>query len=333
MNIHILVTGASGFLGAQLTRRLSETDAQITALYNRNAPNAEMRSWPGVQWKQADLLDICAVDDLMQGIEEVYHCAALVTFNPARAKEITHTNTETTANVVNTALEAGVRKLVFISSVAALGRNINGKPISEETEWEESPLNSRYGISKQQAEMEVWRGVGEGLDAVVLNPGIILGIPLQDNGWKDGSGRLMQNAWDEFPFYTNGRTAFVDAEDVIAAAIGLMHSDVSAERFILSTGNIPYRDIFDHMADALNRKRPRFHAAPWVTGLIWRWFALQKMITGKSPLITKETAQHAQSSSVYQADKILKALPGFSYTPIETTIKRMAAAFLKQIPD
>lgn len=330
MTKHILVTGASGFLGAQLTRRLSESGDRITALYNRNGPNAVMQSWPGIQWKQADLLDICAVDDLMQGVDEVFHCAALVTFNPARAKEITHTNTETTANVVNAALAADVRKLVFISSVAALGRNVAGKPISEETEWEESPLNSKYGVSKQQAEMEVWRGVGEGLDAVVLNPGIILGIPYQDRGWDDGSGRLMRNAWEEFPFYTNGRTAFVDAEDVISAAIGLMRSDVSAERFILSAGNIAYRDVFDQMADALNRKRPRFHAAPWLTGLIWRWFAVAKMITGKSPLITKETAQHAQSVSIYNADKITRSLPGFTYTPIETTIKRMAAAFLKQ---
>jgi nucleoside-diphosphate-sugar epimerase len=239
-----------------------------------------------------------------------------------------HTNTEITGNIVNAALDAGVRKMVHISSVASLGRDGTGREITEEAQWEESGLNSAYALSKYGAEMEAWRGIGEGLDAVILNPGIILGEPLTQIGWKDGSARLMLTAWKEFPFFTDGITAFVDIRDVVRAALALMHSEVSGERFILSAGNFPFRDIFNLMADALGRRRPHIHAGAFATGLVWRWSALKAKFGGSKPLITKETARNAQAKSIYKADKIFGALPGFTYTPIEKTIADMAKVFL-----
>ena len=227
----ILVTGASGFAGSHLTHALSASGAPVRALYHRRPPDDEMSSWPGVSWMQADLLDIFAVAEAMAGIDEVYHLAAIVSFNPARKFQMIHTNTETTANIVNAALDAGVRRLLHVSSVAALGRNGSTKEITEEAQWEESGHNSGYAQSKQSAEMEVWRGIGEGLDAVIINPGIILGAPLQKAGWTDGAPRLMQTAWEEFPFYTNGISSFTDIADVVRAAIALMGSDISGERF------------------------------------------------------------------------------------------------------
>jgi nucleoside-diphosphate-sugar epimerase len=327
----ILITGASGFVGAHLTRALSESGARVRALYYRNEPTQEMRSWPGVEWLQADLLDIYDVDVVMEGILEIYHCAAIVSFNPARKEEMIHTNTEITANIANAAIDAGVRKLVHISSVASLGRNGTTKEITEEAQWEENSLNSGYGLSKYGSEMEVWRIIGEGLDAVILNPGIILGEPLSPQGWQDGSARLMQTAYKEFPFFTDGITGFVDINDVVGAAIKLMQSDVSAERFILSAGNFPFRDIFNHMADALGRRRPRFHAGAFATSLVWRWSALQSRLGLGKPIITKETARNAQLKSFYKADKIIGALPEFRYTPIEKTIARMAQRYLAEL--
>ena len=144
--------------------------------------------------------NVYTVAEIMEGITEVYHCAAIVSFNPARRRETIHVNSETTCNVVNAALNAGVHKLVHFSSVAALGRDGTTKEITEEAQWEESGLNSAYALGKYAAEMEVWRGIGEGLDAVILNPGIILGEPLNHVGWHDGAPRLMQTAWQEFPF-------------------------------------------------------------------------------------------------------------------------------------
>ncbi len=322
----IFVTGASGFVGAHLTKRLSQEGRPIRALYNSNAPTPAMQSWPGVQWQQADLLDIFAADEAMQSMTEVYHCAAIVSFNPARRKELIHANGEMASNIVNAALDAGVRKLIHISSVAALGRDGTGKEITEEAEWEESRHNSGYGLSKYAAEMEVWRGIGEGLEGAILNPGIILGEPLNPKSWSEGSARLMQVAYDEFPFYTDGITAFVDVHDVVKAAIGLMCSQVSGERFILSEGNRPFREIFTMMAAALGRKPPRIRANPAMSGLVWRASVLKAVFTGGTPTITKETARNAQTRSSYKSDKIFSALPAFAYTPMAETIERMAAA-------
>jgi dihydroflavonol-4-reductase len=289
-----------------------------------------MLAWAGVTWKKADLLDIYDVEEVLSGVAEIYHCAAIVSFNPARKDEIIHVNTEITANLVNAAIDADVRKMVHISSVASLGRTGSTKEITEEAQWEESNLNSGYAESKYGAEMEVWRIIGEGLDAVILNPGIILGEPLTPHGWDDGSARLMQTAYKEFPFYTDGVTAFVDVADVVRAAMDLMRSDVTAERFILSAGNFPFREIFDCMADTLGRRRPRFHAGSFATGLVWRWSALKRLFTGRSSVITRETARNAQIKSFYKADKITAALPQFAYTPMDATINRMAKAYLSQ---
>ncbi len=230
-------------------------------------------------------------------------------------------------NIVNAALDAGVRKLVHISSVAALGRDGTGKEITEEAEWEESRHNSGYGLSKYAAEMEVWRGIGEGLEGAILNPGIILGEPFNPKSWAEGSAKLMQVAQDEFPYYTDGITAFVDVQDVAKAAIGLMHSEVSGERFILSEGNRPFREIFTMMAQELGLKAPRIRANAAMSGLVWRASALKALFAGGTPTITKETARNAQTKSFYKADKILGALPGFGFTPMAKTITRMAAAF------
>jgi nucleoside-diphosphate-sugar epimerase len=290
-----------------------------------------MRAWPGVVWSQADLLDIYAADEVMEGITEVYNCAAIVSFNPKRKAEILHNNTAITCNVVDAALDAGVRKLVHISSVAALGRTDSAKEITEEAQWEESNINSAYGMSKYSAEMEVWRAIGEGLDAAILNPGIIMGEHIMASGWGDGSAKLMQVAWDEFPFYTKGINAFVDIADVVNAAVMLMDSPITAERFILSAGNFSYQQIFTYMAEALGRKVPAIHAGPALTGLVWRWEAIKGRIGNTSPTITRETARNAQTKCFYRNNKLTEMLPGFSYTPMQETIKRMSKAYVADV--
>lgn len=327
----VLVTGASGFVGAHLTKRLSEEGKALRALYNSSQPTPEMQSWPGVTWLKADLLDIFTADEVMDDVTEVYHCAAIVSFNPKRRQEVIHANTEIAANVTNAALQAGVRKLIHISSVAALGRDGSEKEINEEAQWEENRLNSGYALSKWGAEMEVWRGIGEGLNAAILNPGIILGEPLSPNGWSDGSPKLMQLAQDEFPFYTDGITSFVDVDDVVKAATALMAADISSQRFILSAGNHPFREVFSLMAKALGRKPPRIRANSLLTGLVWRASALKAVFTGRNATITRETARNAQAKSYYDGSKIVTALPGFKYTPIRATIEHMASAFAKQL--
>lgn len=322
----ILVTGASGFVGQHLVRQLSARGKTVRALYHRTPPDAALSALPGITWQACDLLDVTDAAAAIAGISDVYHCAAVVSFDPARKEEVLHHNIESTANLVNAALEQGIRKLVHVSSVASLGR-ADGitQSITEETEWEESKRNSVYALSKYYAEMEVWRGIGEDLDAVILNPGIILG----EGNWTKGSAKLMQVVADEFPFYTEGVNAFVDVADVVQIMQLLMDSTISAERFIVSAGDFAYRDIFTQMALTLGKKPPHIRASPLLTGLVWRWSMLKSRLRGAEPTITRETVRNAQTKCYYDNSKLLKALPAFTYTPMAATIGRMAAAFLK----
>ena len=319
----ILITGASGFLGQHLVRSLSAQGKQARALYNHHAPSAALTALPGITWQQCDLLDVYAVEEAMQGITDVYHCAAIISFSPHRHEEMLHFNTESTANIVNQALVQDIHKLVHLSSVAAIGRSGESKEITEEEEWGESKYNSAYGLSKYLAETEVWRAIGEGLNAVILNPGIILGA----GNWDEGAARLMKVAADEFPFYTNGVTSFVDVDDVVKAMCLLMDSDVADERFIISAGNFGFREVFTLMANALGKKPPHMHAGPFMTGLAWRWDTLRSKLTGAHPAITRETAASAVGTSIYNNKKLLSAFPSFAYTALPDTINKMARSF------
>ncbi len=322
----VLVTGGSGFLGRHLVRQLAAGGQAVRALYHHNAPSTEMQSLPGITWQQCDLLDVFDVEAAMEGITDIYHCAAIVSFSPSMAETMLHFNPESTANIVNEAITQGIRKLVYVSSVAALGRSSAAKEVTEEQEWGESSYSSAYGLSKYLAENEVWRGIGEGLNAVIINPSVILGA----GDWHTGSPQLITLADKEFPFYTNGVNGWVDVNDVVSIMVQLMNSDIESERFIVSSGNHSYREVFYLMADALGKKPPSFRAGPFVTAMAWRMGALLHRITGKSPVITRETAHTAQSIVHYNNSKLLEAFPTFHYTPLQETISHMAGAFRKR---
>ena len=319
----VLVTGASGFLGQHLVRQLAAQNVPIRALYHNSKPNEALRQLPNVTWVQCDLLDVLAVAEVFKGIEEVYHCAAKVSFETADKYLIQKVNADSTANVVNAALDAPIRKLLFVSSIATLGRGNLEKPLTENDFWEESKNNTAYARSKYLSEMEVWRAMAEGLNAVIVNPAVILGA----GNWEQGSARLMKVVDNEFPFYTEGVNGWVDVKDVVKAMIVLMKSDICEERFILCEGNHSYKEIFTLMANALGKKPPHIKAPKWATGLLWRWNALRKFFTGKSATVTKETTRTAQVKCYYNNEKLLKALPEFSYTPISETIRGMAKMY------
>jgi dihydroflavonol-4-reductase len=324
----VLVTGASGFIGQHLVRFLSSRGEHVRALYNNNPPSASLRDLPNVDWNKYDLLDVYDVTEAMYEVTEVYHCAARVSFDPAHRDEMLHFNVESTANIVNQALEQDIRKLVYVSSIAALGRATeSGLEINEDVEWEESKHNSVYSQSKYLAEMEVWRGIGEGLNAAIINPAPILG----EGNWQEGSARLMKVVYGEFPFYTEGITAWVDVKDVVEAMYLLMKSDVHSERFILSVGNHAYKEVFTLMANALNKKPPHIKATPFMSGIVWRFNALKNALTGKTVTLTKETAATAQRKNYYSNSKFTGFFPSFAYTPLPETILRMADAFLKDV--
>jgi nucleoside-diphosphate-sugar epimerase len=185
--------------------------------------------------------------------------------------------------------------------------------------WSEETSNSEYGKTKYLAEMEVWRGIGEGLDAVIVNPVIILG----SGDWNGGSSGIFKSAYNSFPWYTNGASGFVDVKDVTTAMTALMKSDISAQRFIISGHNTPYRTIFNLIADAFKVPRPHKRVTPLLASIVWRLEAVKALFTGSSPLLTKETTLTAQAVVNFDNTKLLKALPHFSYTPLENTITRV----------
>ncbi len=319
----ILVTGASGFLGQHLLQVLAQQPIPVKGLYHSRKPDI---TYPNLSWQACDLLDIFAVEEALQGITHVYHCAAIVSFDPDKSRQIVQENVAGTANLVNAALEAGIEKLVHVSSVASLGRSAaaNGSQIDEETYWEEHKNNSAYAESKYLAEMEVWRGMAEGLNAAIVNPGVILG----EGDWSKGSARLVQIVYDEFPWFTEGVNSWVDVKDVAEAMVMLMNSQVSDERYIISNGNYPYREVFSDIAVALNRKPPFKKASAWMTEIVWRAEVLKSRLANKEITISKESARTAQSKYYYNNNKFLQQFPSFRYRPLAETIQRIAKAFL-----
>lgn len=324
----ILVTGASGFLGNHLLQSLVEKRVPVRALYNSRKPDTDL---PGITWRRCDMLDIFSLEEALEEITQVYHCAAIVSFDSRDHAKMIRDNVAATANLVNALLEKDTARLVHVSSVAALGRttghgNSGATMITEETHWEESRLNSAYARSKFLSEMEVWRGIAEGLNAVIVNPSIILG----EGDWSKGSAHLMEIVYREFPWYTEGINGWVDVKDVADAMVLLMNSGLEEERFILNAGNYPYREVFTHMAEALKRKPPHRRSGKWMTELVWRLMVIKSRITGRQSTITRETARTAQSRHLYDNRKFLEKFPSFTYRPLPRTIERMAASFLQQ---
>ena len=324
----IFITGASGLLGSYLIRDLLKKQVQIVALYRKEKCNLLTDEEVGkVEWVQGDILDVDVLLQAMDGCSQVFHCAGLVSFNPSRAKDLMKVNVEGTSNIVNAALELGIEKFLHVSSVAAIGRKRNNQTVHEALKWDEEANPSVYGKSKYLGEMEVWRGVGEGLHAVIVNPVIILG----KGDWNDGSCATFKNAYNEFPWYTEGVSGFVDAADVSSAMIGLMESEIGGERFIISGENLTYREVFNMMADGFGKKQPRLKVSPLLAELVWRLVKIKSSITGEEPLLTKETAETAQQKVYFDHSKLLNALPGFQFTPLRQTIQDACYYYIEKL--
>jgi nucleoside-diphosphate-sugar epimerase len=321
----VLVTGGTGLLGTHLILALHQRGMAVKALYRSHIPEVVKDK---AYWVQGDILDVIALEKAMQDITHVYHVAGLVSFHK-KDKALLHSiNVEGTANVVNACLEASVQKLVHVSSVAALGRIRKNALINESMNWTEETSNSEYGKTKYLAELEVWRGVGEGLNAVAVNPTIIIG---EHGDWSKGSMQIFHSIYNGFPYFSMGQTGFVDANDVASAMIALMESDINGQRFIISAEDMVYRDFFCMVADAFGKKRPTQQITPFKAALAWRIFKIKSLFTGKSPLVTKETAATSLAKVSFDNSKLLKALPDFHYQKVEASVQRICEALKNQV--
>lgn len=320
----ILVTGGTGLVGSHLIQQLVQEGKSVRALYRSSVPQT-LANLNGIEWVKGDILDTSTLWEAMESIEQVYHCAAIVSFHPAQKKLLNKTNIEGTANVVNACISQGVKKLLFVSSVAALGRIREDQPIDETMNWTPETSNSEYGKTKFMAEMEVWRGMGEGLNIAIVNPVIILGA----GNWDSGSSGIFKSVYNEFPWYTEGISGFVDVRDLVRAMVTIMQSQVSGERFIISGENRTYREIFTMIANEFGKTPPHKKVTPLMAEIVWRLEALKAKFSGKNPLLTKETARTAQAKVNFNNTGFLKKFPEFSYTPMEQSIHRICAEILK----
>lgn len=321
----ILVTGGAGLVGNELIKQLLAQGKTVKAIYNKTP--LKFANSSTLISVQCNILDVYALEDAMQDITEVYHCAAIVSFAPNDEKKLYKINVEGTANVVNACLNASIRKLVYVSSVAALGRIRVGEMINETMQWTPESSNSKYGHSKYLAEMEVWRGIAEGLNAVIVNPVIILGA----GNWNEGSSKLFKSVYDGFPYYSLGTSGFVDVKDVADIMAQLMESNITAERFILSAENATYQSVFNMMANAFGKKLPTKKITPFLAAIAWRVEAIKSKFTGASPLVTKETAATSLAKVKFDNSKLFKYLPEFRYSNLQKTINQTCDEFVKNI--
>lgn len=334
----IFVTGGTGLVGAHLLYKLTLAGHNVKALKRKTSNLQQVvktfsyytqnpdELFARIEWVDGDILDYFAIENLLNGVTEIYHCAAIVSFDPKERKKMISNNVEGTANLVNAAIENGVKKFCHVSSVAALGQVENGAMITEETNWVPSKKVSGYSESKFFSEAEIWRGMEEGLDAVIVNPSIILGPA----NWDTGSAKMFKTVWDGMKFFTRGITGFIDVKDVVRAMILLMDdanfSTAKNNRFLLSAENISYGNVFFQIADALGKPRPKYFASDALLGLVWRSAKIAGMITGKSPLITRETAANASRVRNFDGSKITRIL-GFQYLPVAKSIQHTAGIF------
>ncbi len=317
----VLVTGASGFLGGELVKQLVAMGEPVRIIKRSNAQLSHLSTIiQQIEVVEADILDIPSLELAMDGIEKIYHSAAVIGYDSSYYKEMYKTNIEGTANVVNVALSKKVKKILHVSSIAAIG----GKPnelITEDTKWEKNKWNTHYGITKMLAEREIYRGISEGLEAVIVNPGIILGV-----GHKDKSTmRIFRNIQQQkLPFYTHGINGFVDVHDVVNCCIQLMNSDANTERYILVAENRSFKDYFELIASSLHVKAPTFQLNNSIGQffLLVDWLASK--ITNRKRGLTSENMKIAIEKFEYSNQKVMNQL-GYQFVSLEDTIKKIAS--------
>ena len=338
----ILVTGGTGIVGSHLLFQLIQNGESVRATYRTKSSldsvlhvfsyysGSSQTLFDKIEWVQADINDIPALKTAFYGIRTVYHCAAMVSFEPHKFKQLKKVNIEGTGNVVNIALTKNIEKLCYVSSVAALGKELDAEAmITEQSPWNNELDHNVYAISKYGAEMEVWRAIQEGLNAVIVNPGLILGPGFWEG---ESSGRLFKMINDGMKYYTTGVSGYVDVWDVVEVMIRLLQSDISSERFTLISENISFEGFQREAAECLGVKSPSKKASSTLLEFAWRMDWLRFQLFGGYRKLSKQTARTANNINKYDNSKIKKAL-NFEFTPVSESIEKVCGYYLRDLKD
>ncbi|MCB0608056.1 MAG: NAD-dependent epimerase/dehydratase family protein [Lewinellaceae bacterium] len=333
----MFVTGGSGLVGAHLLSDLAGKGKKIRALKRKHSDLSTVKkvfgyyhkdpeqAWADVEWVDGNLNSPDFLRKALRGVEVVYHSAAMVSFDPKDRLKLFDINVGGTDLIASLSLRGGVRKFCFVSSSASLGKpeGVSGY-INEDTPWVTTDDLSDYAVSKYEAEQRVWQIAGQGLETVVINPVIVIG----PGDWSRSSSRLIQAVWNGFPFYSSGSNAFVDVRDVAKAAVSLTESHIHGERFIVSAENLPYKRLFDLIADNLNRRRPAIKVPGFMGEFAWRADWVASKLSGKPPQITKATVASAAKQYHFSNEKIRSQL-NMDFIPLERSIEETCRRFLE----
>lgn len=334
----ILVTGGTGLVGSHLLYKLARGDEPLRAIYRRAHKLDAVKKvfsyytddieslYNRIEWVEGDLNDIPSLSDAFKDVTHVYHCAAFVSFEPDKYLELRKINIEGTANIVNLCISNVIKKLCYVSSIAAIGHELDpDKFITEKTIWNPEEDHSVYAITKYGAEMEVRRGTQEGVDSVIVNPGVIMGPGFWRGG---GSGSLVYQVYKGFPYYTNGITAYVDIDDVISAMMQLMNSAIKNDSFIVISENLSFKDFQYKVADVLDVKPAQKEASDLLLAIGWRLDWLNHKLKGKRRKLSKQMAKTANSKTVFDNSKLKKALD-FEFMSMDESIAKTGRFFLQ----
>lgn len=331
----ILVTGGTGLVGSHLLLHLLENNAAVSAIYRSNAAIQKTKSifrlynkellFDKINWIEADITDVPSLEFAFRNIEYVYHCAAVISFDPNDENLLRKANIEGTANVVNYCLQYHVKKLCHVSSIAALGDlKEHEAVITEATEWNSEKLHSDYAISKYGAEMEIWRGQQEGLQVVVVNPGVILGPGF----WHSGSGEIFTRVCNGLQFYTKGTTGFTTVNDVVSIMTRLMNGDSNGERFTIVSENISFEKMLKNVASSLKAKPPYIYGKPWLTAISWRFDWLLSLF-GSRRKLSRMMAQSLHTKYPFSNEKITNTFH-YHFEPISDYVNWLGSLYPKK---
>jgi nucleoside-diphosphate-sugar epimerase len=332
----ILVTGGTGLIGSHLLFQLLQNSTEHLRAIRRQGSNLENvlsvfklydperahLLFENIEWVEADLLDIPFLSDAFKGISKVYHCAGFISYDVRDNKTMRRINIEGTANIVNLCLHNGIKKLCHVSSISAIGSTLNGKPITEETVWNPELAHSNYAWSKYGGEMEVWRGTQEGLNAVIVNPGVVIGPGF----WKSGSGLLFTKVANGLKYTPILTTGFVDVFDVVKPMIALMESNHQKERYILVSESLPFNSVLNKIADALDKQPPKKTLTSWMVFMGWAVQSIGHTLFNTKKTISYDSIKGVFSKSIYSNNKLIDAL-NYSFKPIGKSITDTAAHY------
>lgn len=337
----ILVTGGTGLVGSHLLYKLASGTEPVRAIYRRVHKLEAVKKafayytddvdalYQQIEWVQADLNDVTELTAAFgDDTTHVYHCAAFVSFEPDKYYQLRKINIEGTANIVNLCVANDIKKLCYVSSIAAIGHTLDANELINETAvWNPEEDHSVYAITKYGAEMEVWRGTQEGVDAVIVNPGVIMGPGFCRSG---GSGSLINQIYKGFPYYTSGITGYVDVEDVTNAMIQLMRSDLKNDSFIVISENLSFKEFQLKVANVLGVKPAEKEANKLILEIGWRLDWLKHKLTGSRRKLSKQMANTANTKTVYDNSKLKETL-NFEFMSMDDSISKTGTYFLMDL--